>query len=168
MIIINLSWSTTIGEWAKCYKGSSKWFLQVAVHPGRGVLPLHHVHVQRLLCPDRHGHRHPRLQVHRAQGVSFYSSLPRGTWQYMTLHDMTLLSLISRRSRVEFYQISSWSVGFRLQTDHTGRTLIPCWNVQSTCLISNSMYSWLNDAVFKHYASVVSQVIQVQFTLVEY
>ena len=52
---------------------------------------------------------------------------PRGTWH--------LLSLISRRSRVEFYQISSWAGGFRLQTDHTGRTLIPCWNVQSTCLI---------------------------------
>ena len=108
------------------YEDSSKWFLQVPVHPGRGVLPLHHVHVQRLLCPDRHGHRHPRLQVHRAQGVSFSSSLPRGTWH--------LLSLISS-SRGEYYQTSPRASGFRLQTDHTGRTLIPCWNVQSTCLI---------------------------------
>ena len=83
MIVINLSSSTTIGEWAKCYEGSSKWFLQVLVHPGRGVLPLHHVHVQRLLCPDRHGHRHPRLQVHRAQGVSFYSFHQEGHDTYL-------------------------------------------------------------------------------------
>ena len=38
-------------------------------------------------------------------------------------------------SRGEYYQTSPRASGFRLQTDHTGRTLIPCWNVQSTCLI---------------------------------
>lgn len=42
---------------------------KVPVHPGWSLLPLHHVHVQRLLRPDRHGHCHPCLQVHRAKGV---------------------------------------------------------------------------------------------------
>ena len=43
---------------------------QVLVDFGRCLLPLHHVHVQRLLRPDCHGHRHPGVQVHRAERVS--------------------------------------------------------------------------------------------------
>ena len=57
-------------------------FPKVPVHPGWSLLPLHHVHVQRLLRPDRHGHRHPCLQVHRAKGVRQpFSPLDKGEGQ---------------------------------------------------------------------------------------
>ena len=49
-------------------------FQKVLVHLGWSLVSLHHVHVQRLLRPDRYGHRHPRVQVHRAQGVRHPSS----------------------------------------------------------------------------------------------